>query len=186
MTLKVGRRLGPRTPVYFSRSCRLATRKYGSRCYEPRSRSRVSARSRHTFFEASAGDYYRIFLRLIGLQLLLFTAVAAAGYALWTMSPTLIPNQLDEQGTMLATMASTVPLIAPSLYLYVRLSNLNWNTSHVGNVTFGSSARNPRRCKILPRYGTGSRPLCSPLPDRKADPPQSFSAILNRLSDYHR
>lgn len=93
-------------------------------------------------YEANAGDYYRVFLRLIGVQLLLFSALAVAGYALWHNMPTLIPTQLDEQQMVLATMASMIPIIAlsmlSSLYLFVRLSNLNWNNTHVGGHYFNS------------------------------------------------
>jgi len=97
-------------------------------------------------FEATVGDYYQIFLRLIGLSLLMMMIVAALIYAavIYVVPATGFFSTLTGEGrSQMFALAFMLIFflfsIASSLYLYVRLSNLNWNATHLDGHYFNST-----------------------------------------------
>jgi uncharacterized membrane protein YjgN (DUF898 family) len=95
-------------------------------------------------FEATVADYYRIFLRMLGLFMLISMVMTAIGYAAsqWLLPLVTLPEKLSRDQATLMTFGAMLFFIVfsmmASLYLYVRLSNLNWQTTHLGGHYFDS------------------------------------------------
>jgi len=97
-------------------------------------------------FEATVGEYYQVFLRLLGSGLLLMMIVAATIYAgvVYLAPVTGLASMLAGEGRseiFAVTFMLTFFLLsmAFSLYLYVRLNNLNWNRTHLDGHYFNST-----------------------------------------------
>nr|WP_320114136.1 DUF898 family protein [uncultured Desulfuromonas sp.] len=97
-------------------------------------------------FEATVGEYYQVFLRLVGLGLLTLMIVAATGYAgvvylapAAGLSTTLAGEGRSEIFAISFVLMFFLLSMASSLYLYVRLNNLNWNRTHLDGHYFNST-----------------------------------------------
>jgi uncharacterized membrane protein YjgN (DUF898 family) len=93
-------------------------------------------------FTASAGDFYRLFLR-IGLGLLLLLALLGGGAAM-ALGPM---AELTLDPLLLASFAPLGLLILAAIYFFfaiyvqTRLTNLAWNSTHLGSAQFASTLR---------------------------------------------
>lgn len=97
-------------------------------------------------FEATVGDYYQVFLRLVGLGILTLMIVTAVGYAgiVYLAPATGLPTALSGEGRAQIFAGAFMVVfflfsMASSLYLYVRLNNLNWNRTHLDGHYFNST-----------------------------------------------
>ncbi len=97
-------------------------------------------------FEATVSDYYQIFLRLLGLSLLTLMIIAAVIYAMVFYVPevigvasTLGEHRRTELFAIAFTLAFFLFSLGSSLYLYVRLHNLNWSRTHLDGHYFNST-----------------------------------------------
>lgn len=93
-------------------------------------------------FEGKTGDYYRIFLRLIGINVALI--LVAGGLAYSASKLNLLVYNKEEFHAMLAGLGVAVYLAVisvSSIYLYVRLSNYNWNHTHLDGHFFHSQLK---------------------------------------------
>lgn len=93
-------------------------------------------------FEAKVADYYFIFLRLLATILAIVSVIGGLAYGASHLNIVYYnKEELSAILTILGFGTYLFVMLVSSLYLYVRLSNLNWNCTHIDGNYFHSQLK---------------------------------------------